>query len=129
MLASAAASERLQVVPDPSDDAEDAESRDRGSGEKSSFTEEPRGRVIETPEYIAFLERALRAAGRRVAAGDPEGLRHLAILRQTIEEAMAMGARGLHAQGYSWAAIAEPLNITREAAWQRWGRDGGTDEA
>jgi hypothetical protein len=128
MPESAASPERLRAVPELPDDLEPAEERDRPEAVNPAFTPDPRGRVIETPEYIAFIQRALRAAGRRVAAGDPEGLRHLMLVRQTVEEAMAIGARGLHDQGFSWAAIADPLRITREAAWQRWGRDGSSDE-
>lgn len=76
----------------------------------------------ETREYLAFSQRIIRAHGRRVADGDPEDLRDMATLRATLRESLALGVKGLRAQGVSWARIGKAVNMTRQAAQAKWGR-------
>jgi hypothetical protein len=75
---------------------------------------------VENDEYTAFARRVVAAAGRRVAAGDVEGLAHLAALAGDLETALAAAVAGLRVAGYSWAEIAARLGTTRQAAQQRW---------
>lgn len=81
----------------------------------------------ENSEYAAFVARCVRAAGRRVAAGDIDGLAELVQLRAEMDEAITTAVRGLRAEPHcqSWAAIARVLGITRQAAMQRWPDAGG----
>jgi hypothetical protein len=77
---------------------------------------------VENPEFAAFGRRIIRAHGRRVAAGDVEGLAELLALAAEVEQATQAAVDGLRGHGYSWAEIARRLGLTRQAAQQRWGR-------
>jgi hypothetical protein len=81
----------------------------------------PGGPVVENDAYSAFLRRAIRAAGRRVAGGDVEGLADLLSLAGELDRATDATVRGLRASGYSWGEISSRLGVTRQAAQQRWG--------
>jgi hypothetical protein len=94
------------------------------SAVKSAFTRNRRRRVVENDEYAAFIRRAVRAYGRRVAHGDIEALRDLITLATELETATDTAVAGLRAFGYSWGEIAHRIGVTRQAAWQRWGGDG-----
>jgi hypothetical protein len=76
--------------------------------------------VVENDDYAAFTCHVLAAHGRRIARGDIEGLTTLAALAHEVDQAMTTAVHGLHTLGYSWAEIAHRLDITRQAAHQRW---------
>ncbi len=76
---------------------------------------------VENDAYTAFLARAIRAAGRRVATGDVEGLADLLALREDVDKAAGVALKGLREAGYSWDEIATRLGVTRQAVHQRWG--------
>jgi hypothetical protein len=76
--------------------------------------------VVENDEFAAFSRRVLRAAGRRIAAGDVEVLPALVGLAAELDAAIGEAIAGLRAVGYSWAEIAARLGVTRQAAQQRW---------
>jgi hypothetical protein len=80
-------------------------------------------RVVENPEFTAFAARILRAAARRVADGDVEGLAALVALRSELDGAISEAVQGLRSPkwSYSWADIARVLGTTRQAAQQRYG--------
>jgi hypothetical protein len=90
---------------------------------KGSLTGKRRERVVENPEFAAFAGRILRAAARRVADGDVEGLAGLVALRSEVEAAIGEAITGLRSPrwSYSWADIARVLGTTRQAAQQRYG--------
>jgi hypothetical protein len=79
--------------------------------------------VVENPEFAAFAARILRAAARRVADGDVEGLAALVALRSELDTAINEAVQGLRSPqwSYSWAEIARVLGTTRQAAQQRYG--------
>jgi hypothetical protein len=94
---------------------------------RSSATGRPAGRrpargprVVENAEFTAFGRRVLRAARRRVAAGDVDALPALVALSAELDSAIADAVAGLRAAGYSWGEIATRLGVTRQAAHQRW---------
>jgi hypothetical protein len=95
-------------------------STDTGSTVNRVFTPERARRVVENDEFTAFSRRVLRAAGRRVAAGDVDGLPDLAALAVALDAAISDAVVGLRAAGYSWGEIAARLGVTRQAAHQRW---------
>jgi hypothetical protein len=74
-------------------------------------------RVVENLEFPAFGRRVLRAAGRRVAAGDVDAL---PALSAELGTAITHAVTELRAAGYRWAEIAVRLGVTRQAAHQRW---------
>jgi hypothetical protein len=76
--------------------------------------------VVENTDYTAFARRVIRAAGRRIADGDVEGLADLLNLTHELNTAIDTAVTGLRLCGYSWAEIASRLDITRQAAQQRW---------
>jgi hypothetical protein len=86
-----------------------------------SLTPNLRRRVVENDEYAAFIRRAIRAYSRRVAAGDIEAIADMTAMADEIGIAIQDAITGLRSTGYSWADIALRLNITRQAAQQRWG--------
>lgn len=73
-------------------------------------------------DYYAFARRLARAFGRRVAASDPDDLALLLSLRDEVDEAIGTAVRAQRAAGFSWAEIAAPLAMTKQAAQQRWGK-------
>ncbi|WP_248964543.1 hypothetical protein [Sphaerisporangium perillae] len=86
------------------------------------LTPQPARRVVENDEYAEFLQRIIRAYGRRIAAGDVEALADAVALIEELDDAIVHAVTGLRGKhGYSWADIARPLAITRQAAQQRWG--------
>jgi len=82
--------------------------------------------VVENDQYAAFTRRIVAAHGRGVAEGDVEGLAQLVTISREIDQAIRAAVAGLRRRGYSWTEIAGRLNITRQAAQQRWG--GGSVE-
>jgi hypothetical protein len=88
---------------------------------KPTLTSKRRTRpAVENQDYAAFSRRVIRAAARRIAAGDVEELTHLLGLERELQSAIQTAVNGLRAQGYSWADIALRIGITRQAAHQRW---------
>jgi hypothetical protein len=77
---------------------------------------------VENDDYAAFTGRVIRAQGRRIAAGDVEGLTELLALEDELARAVSTAVTGLRGCGYSWAEIAARTGTTRQAAHQRWGR-------
>ena len=77
--------------------------------------------MVENDDYAAFTRRILTAHARRISHGDIEGLTALAALAADIDTALRTAVAGLRAAGYSWADIAHRLDISRQAAQQRWG--------
>ena len=97
-----------------------------GKAVKAVLTPKRRDRVVENPEFAAFARRILRAAARRVADGDVEGLAGLVALRSEVDAAISEAVQGLRSPkwSYSWADIARVLGTTRQAAQQRYGQQG-----
>lgn len=99
---------------------------DREDGVKQPLTRQrrkPSTRDKDNTEYIGFLRRAIRAAGRRVKAEDPSTLAELIALREELDDVINDAARSLHDEHhFSWGDIAYELQVTRQAAFQRWGR-------
>ena len=93
----------------------------RARAVKTSLAPKRRNRaVVENRDYAAFSRRVIRAAGRRIAAGDIEELSQLLGLERELQQAIQTAVNGLRAEGYSWADIALRIGITRQAAHQRW---------
>lgn len=95
------------------------------SGVNSRLTPGRRRKVTENDEYAAFLRRAIRAFGRRIASGDIDALAGAAFLSAQLDATIRESVTGLRARGYSWADIGRQLGVTRQAAQQRWGGEPG----
>lgn len=78
----------------------------------------------ENDGYSAFIERALRAYGRRVGQGDVEALSGIARAEIAAREALAQAVTDLRTHGYSWQDIGARLGMSRQAAQQRFGKTG-----
>lgn len=72
--------------------------------------------------FRAMLGRMLRAYSRRVAASSVEDLGEMVQLRAELEDCIQQAVRGLRGLDVSWADIAAPLGVTKQAAQQRYGR-------
>lgn len=92
-----------------------------GSRRKATMAPEPP--KVETPEFVGMIRRCIRAAGRRVAAGDVCCLTDLADIRGAVDDAITEAVAGLRDEPwcYTWEQIGEALGITRQAAQQRFG--------
>lgn len=86
------------------------------------LTAKRRRKVRENPEYHAFARRGIRAYGRRIAAGDVEGLPGMLTLAAELDEATRAAVAGLREFGYSWAEIGARVGLTKQACQQRWGQ-------
>lgn len=85
-----------------------------------------RNPVVENDAYAGFMQRAVRAYGRRVADGDLYALADLVKLRDLVDQAIVDGARAAHdsPHHFSWTEIADVLGVTRQAARQRFADPG-----
>jgi hypothetical protein len=90
---------------------------------KPRLTPARRRRVIDNDDYAAFLRRAIRAFGRRIAADDIDALYDAASLSAQLDHTIKDAVTGLRERGYSWADIGLQLGVTRQTAQQRWGGD------
>jgi hypothetical protein len=80
-----------------------------------------RRNLVENDDYAAFVRRVITAYGRRIAGGDIEGLATLAELGRDLDDVLEHAIIGLRDAGFSWAEIGTRLDVTRQAAQQRWG--------
>lgn len=81
-------------------------------------------RPRETPEMVGMARRIVRAIGRRVGDRDVEALAGLAALQAEVDAVMAETVARLRSPeggGYSWTDVGRVLDITRQAAQQRYG--------
>lgn len=79
-------------------------------------------RTYEPTEFVAFVHRVVKSAGRRVETeGDAADLAELAALRTTVDAAVLTAVRGLRERGYSWGQIGAEIGVTRQAAQQTFG--------
>src|SRR5687768_3225395 len=84
-------------------------------------------RQTETEEYFPFVRRVLRALAARVGAADPEALREMVALRGELENCIEIAVAGLRQDETgpaSWGEIARALDVTRQAAQQRYAKVG-----
>jgi hypothetical protein len=88
-----------------------------------ALTRKRRRRVVENYDYVAFLRRAIRALGRRIAAGDIDSLADAAYLSAQLDATIKDAITALRQRGYSWADVGLQFGVTRQAAQQRWGGD------
>jgi hypothetical protein len=98
---------------------------------RSALTPKPRTkrskRQVETTEFDAFVRRILRAYARRVAVGDVEALRSLAMLSSEVDAVTRLAVTGLRKPpySYSWSEIADRLGVTKQTAHERYGERAG----
>jgi len=78
--------------------------------------------AVETTEYLGMVQRMIRAAGKRVAWADEPELHQLVHLRDHLDDAVAHAIERQRDRGVSWARIGGALGITRQAAWERYGK-------
>ena len=76
--------------------------------------------MVEDEPYLTALGRMLRAAGKRVGQADPEQLKLLMELSDSLDAAIVTAIRGLRASGTTWEEIGDLTNVTRQAALMRW---------
>lgn len=73
-------------------------------------------------DYAGMVRRIVRAYGRRIADSDPDDLALILSVRAELDTAIDQAVAGMRANGFSWAEIAAPLGMSRQAAQQRWGK-------
>lgn len=79
-----------------------------------------RKRRHEAPQMEAMIRRSLMALARRAGEGDLEALEGMAQLDHDMTGLLGAAVAGYRSKGYSWAAVAVPLGVTRQAAQQRF---------
>jgi hypothetical protein len=79
-------------------------------------------RERENGEFLAMLQRMLKAYGERVANADDWDLNEMLVLRESVEQAIAAAVLGQRRNfDRSWADIALGLGTSRQAAFKRYG--------
>ena len=78
--------------------------------------------AVETPAFVRFARRIIRAAGERAGREDEHELRMLIELRHDVEAAIDAAVEAQRERGASWSRIALATGTTRQGAQQRWGR-------
>ena len=86
-----------------------------------------RQRYRETREYGGMVRRMIKAYGARVAGGDIEALRGLVDLRGELDTQIQTAVEALRTETdehppYSWTQIGEVLGMSKQGAFQRFGR-------
>lgn len=76
-------------------------------------------------EFFGAVQRMVRAAYRRAAETDPEEFAALAGLPTLCADLEAQAVHALRAQGYTWEHIGRAFKMTKQAAFNRWGRKTG----
>lgn len=84
--------------------------------------------AVETPEFGSMVRRMIRAYGRRVADADPEDLADMVTLRDELEQAILLAVDGQRRRDVSWAVLGDALGISRQGAFQRYGKPTTRDE-
>lgn len=74
---------------------------------------------------LADRQRAVAQIGAEIAT--PQDLWEAYEVLAEYEAALVAAGRRLHAQGYSYTALAAPFGITRQGALKRWGPAGPED--
>lgn len=82
---------------------------------------ERRRHDLETMDYARFARRVVQRYGERLAEADYPDLADALEVLEDLEQAVAVGVRAQADRG-SWATVALGLGITRQGAWQRFGR-------
>lgn len=82
----------------------------------------------EASDMAGMGKRVARAMARRAASGDVYALSAIVERQEALEVALVEGARGAHSFGYSWAEIAQEIGVTRQAAWERFGKRKGEED-
>lgn len=88
----------------------------------TTFAPKRRKPRCETDEYAAMLRRLLRGYRRRVEVGDIDMLGDMAAMASDLDDMLHGAVGGCIDRGYSYTDVAARLGITRQAAWQRFGR-------
>lgn len=77
---------------------------------------------VETMDYLGAARRFIVAGGRRVGECDEHELAELLALQAVLAGAIQLAVEGQRSHGKSWADIARATGGSREAAYQRWGK-------
>lgn len=87
--------------------------------------------MIDAPgDHSAFalaVRRMIRAAARRVGAGDPADLAELVAIRDAADAALRAAVSLQASNGYSWEQIAAGLRCSRQAAHHRYADDDASE--
>lgn len=78
--------------------------------------------ISDHAKYLGMCRRVLRALARRVGDSDPEDLALMLQLRDTLDDTIAQAVQAQREAGFTWAQIAAPCGVTRQAAYQQWGK-------
>lgn len=89
---------------------------------RQTFTPKRRRRRAENDEYAAFVRRILRAYAARVALGDIDAVADMVAISGEMNDLIAEAVQGLRDKGYSWADVGQRLGVSRQAAFERWGK-------
>lgn len=77
-------------------------------------------RVLEAPQYAAFIGRSIRALGRRAGEHDPTSLVHFGELRELLDAAEHQAVAALLEQGFTYREIARALGVSHQAVMKRF---------
>lgn len=78
--------------------------------------------MSDNAEFYGAIKRMIRAAYKRTAAGDPEEFAALGDLPGLCTALEAQAVQSMREAGYTWEHIGSAFKMTKQAAFQRWGR-------
>lgn len=72
--------------------------------------------------YVDNMSEATTLAASAASPDPSEGLRAVRALRRLLERLEAIQVENARAQGWSWQAIADSLEVSRQAVHQKYNR-------
>lgn len=72
--------------------------------------------------FYAAVYRMTKAAYKRASAGDPEELKEFGDFFTFVREIERQTIQHYRSQGYTWEHIGSAFGLSRQAAFNRWGR-------
>ena len=76
--------------------------------------------TTEQTEYLKMLARMIKRAGVRVGVADPEDLVDLLEMKAVLDAAICTAVQGQRDNGFSWADIARPQGVSRQAVQMKF---------
>jgi len=73
-------------------------------------------------DFLAMVERMIKAAARRCGSADESDLAALHDLKRSVDVALKHAIQAKLASGRSWQHIGSALGLSRQGAQQRYGK-------
>lgn len=79
--------------------------------------------MSDNKKFYAAVSRMIRAAYRRAESADPEDFHILKDFPELCRLCEESTVNSLRSKGYTWEHIGQAFGLSRQAAFNRWGRN------